>query len=247
MLNLQESFIQMLKRIILLNILLVIVSPVFTQEIQSSLLQKPWEADWIASPDADARGYSIQYFRKELPLDVIPGKFIVHVSADNRYKLYVNGLFVSNGPARGELYHWNFETVDLAPFFKQGNNIISALVWNYGEESPEAQISFRTAFILQGDGKNEAILNTNKTWLTYKDKSYKPLNPELIYTYYAAGPGEQIDFRVYPSGWTNINYDTREWKPAQELFNGLPKGVFGWTNGWNEKNKTFIISPGMKG
>jgi len=40
----------------------------------------------------------------------------VHLSADNRYKLYVNSVLVSCGPARGDLYYWNYETVDLAPY-----------------------------------------------------------------------------------------------------------------------------------
>ena len=126
---------------------------------------------------------------KDFTLTEKPAKFIIHVSADNRYKLYVNGKIASLGPARGELYHWYFETVDIAGFLKAGENIISAVVWNFGEESPEAQISLRTAFILQGNSAQETVLNTNKTWLTYKDSSYAPLKPTLIYSYYVAGPG----------------------------------------------------------
>ena len=66
--------------------------------------------------EADPHTYNIQYFRKEFSLADKPEKFIIHVSADNRYKLYVNGEIVSVGPARSEIYHWQFETVDIAPF-----------------------------------------------------------------------------------------------------------------------------------
>ncbi|RFM27024.1 hypothetical protein [Deminuibacter soli] len=41
--------------------------------------------------------------------------FSVHVSVDNRYKLYINGKLASLGPARGEHLQWNYETVNLAP------------------------------------------------------------------------------------------------------------------------------------
>lgn len=49
--------------------------------------------------------------RKTFELGEVPSRFIVHVTADNRYKLYLNGRFVSLGPARGDIYNWNFETV----------------------------------------------------------------------------------------------------------------------------------------
>ena len=70
--------------------------------------------------------------------------------ADNRYKLYVNGELVSLGPARGDLFHWNFEQIDLSPYLKEGKNIVAAKVWNEAELRPEAQISYQAGFILQG-------------------------------------------------------------------------------------------------
>jgi len=202
------------------------------QKINEVLLQKQWEASWISSPDAEPHEFSIQYFRKTFSISKRPGNFIVHVSADNRYKLFVNGQLVSLGPARGELYHWNYETVDIAPYLTNGDNIITAIIWYYADKAPEAQISFRSAFILQGDGEQESVLNTNNTWLSYKDDCYSPLKPELIYSYYVAGPGEVIDYRKFPSGWKNLSYEAKVWKPAQPIFKGLPKGVLGWSDGW---------------
>jgi hypothetical protein len=79
-----------------------------------------------------------------------PGKFLVHVSADNRYKLFVNEQFISFGPTRGDIAHWNYETIDIAPYLKAGDNTVAALVWNEGEHKPEAQISYKTGFLMQG-------------------------------------------------------------------------------------------------
>ena len=76
-------------------------------------------------------------------LDAKPASFLVKVSADNRYKLYVNGMLVSAGPARGDTYYWNYETVDLAPYLMAGKNVVGAIVWNDAEYRPEAQISLR--------------------------------------------------------------------------------------------------------
>src|SRR5687768_12276367 len=117
------------------------LSPAMAQKIEPTLLSSPWKAMWITGPGAAGNdfagvslqsntGYSVYKFRKTFQLSAKPESFIVHVSADNRYKLYVNGAPVSVGPARGDLFHWNFETVDIASHLRAGDNIIAALVWN---------------------------------------------------------------------------------------------------------------------
>src|SRR6185503_7143006 len=77
-----------------------------------------WDASWIAAPGDDGREYGVYDFRKSIELTAKPDSFIIHVSADNRYKLFVNGRLVSLGPTRGDIYHWNYETVDLASNLK---------------------------------------------------------------------------------------------------------------------------------
>ena len=197
------------------------------QNIDPGILNKRWKAFWITVPNEPANGYGVYHFKKEFDLTAKPSSFVVHTSADNRYKLYVNGSLVSVGPARGDIFHWNFETLDIASHLQQGKNIIASVVWNDGELKPEAQISYRTAFILQGNSPVEEIINTDKSWKCRRDKSYRPINPELIYSYYVAGPGEWVDMhqRTLDSGDTT-------WLQSQQLFNGVPKGVFDYTTGW---------------
>lgn len=112
-------------------------------------------------PGESPTGYGVYLFRKSLALPAKPAAFVVHVSADNRYKLFVNGTLVSLGPARGDLTYWKFETVDLAPYLQAGKNIIAARVWNEGDLRMETQISLRTGLILQGNAESEQSLNTN--------------------------------------------------------------------------------------
>src|SRR5581483_680949 len=75
-----------------------------------------WHANWIAAPGDEEREYGIYYFRKHIELAAKPATFIVHISADNRYKLYVNDSLVSLDPAKNDLYNWNYETVNLTPY-----------------------------------------------------------------------------------------------------------------------------------
>jgi alpha-L-rhamnosidase len=203
-----------------------------SQNINKNILTKIWNAKWINVPNTKPHEYGVYHFRKFFLLDEKPQDFIVHISADNRYKLFVNDSLVSFGPAKGDLYHWNFETVDIASYLKNGNNIIAAVVWNFGDEKPVWQISYQTAFILQGNTKAEEIINTDDSWKCIQDTAYSPLQPQLIYTYYAAGAAEKIDMNAYASDWKNLNFDDSKWPNAHELFNGIPKNVNHWSTGW---------------
>ena len=90
------------------------------QNINPAILQKQWQASWIAVPNAPTQDYGVYLFRKTLDLVIKPASFLVHVSADNRYKLFVNEKQVSLGLERGDIAHWHFETVDIAPFLQVG-------------------------------------------------------------------------------------------------------------------------------
>lgn len=200
----------------------------------SIYLQKQWEASWITVAQTTSKGPGVYYFRKAFELTLIPKQFTVLVSGDNRYKLFVNEKLVSLGPARGDVQHWNYETVDLAPFLHAGHNIIAAQIWNEGELRPDANISLRTGFILQGVTHEAQVLNTGKDWKCIQDNSYK-INKTIHPLFYAAGPGEQIEMQSHLQGWERISFDDSAWKEAETIGLGHPKdktGPFGEVAGW---------------
>src|SRR5579872_2704981 len=104
-----------------------------SQQVNPFILKNLWNASWITVPGASPDGYGVYIFRKDFNLNSKPVSYVIHVSADNRYKLFVNGKLASLGPARGDIDHWNYETVDIAPFLNQGKNVLAAVVWNHGE------------------------------------------------------------------------------------------------------------------
>lgn len=198
-----------------------------SRPLDPGLLAREWAAKWIAVPGEPANGFGVYLFRKRMDFQTAPKRFAVHVSADNRYKLYVNGELVSVGPARGDLFYWNFETVDLAPHLTAGSNILAAVVWNEAGYRPEAQISWRTGFILQGDTDEEQSANTNGTWKCIRDDSYSPLEASGLQGYYVGGPGERIDMRKHIKGWRDAAFDDASWKNAASAHwkGGSPKGL----------------------
>ena len=195
-------------------------------DINPELLRKPWDAKWISYPDNSNMDYGVYLFRKEISIDTKPDKFIIHVSADNRYKLYINGVYICNGPARSHLYKWNFESIDISSYLHSGKNIISAMVWNFGWQRPLAQISAQTGFIIQGDTKDENIINSDNSWASFKDLAYKPLSVN-INQYYAAGVGEEFNSEVHPWNWMDNDFNVAGWKQAQIVETAKPVGCMG--------------------
>jgi len=68
-----------------------IVNSVPYEKINPELLTWHWEASWITHPSESVMDYGVFHFRKSFTLDKKPDGFIIHISADNRYRLFVNG------------------------------------------------------------------------------------------------------------------------------------------------------------
>jgi hypothetical protein len=45
------------------------------------------KAKWIGHPTASGNDFGVFYFRKEIELSSVPTSYIIHVSADNKYRL----------------------------------------------------------------------------------------------------------------------------------------------------------------
>jgi hypothetical protein len=171
-------------------------------------------ARWIAPPNVRGDSFVVFHARRSFDLQSVPASFVVHVSADNRYRLFLNGAPVASGPQRSDVAHWRYETVDLAPQLHAGRNVLAAVVWNWGAARPVAQHSYRTAFLVQGDGEREAsLVNTGPGWKLLVDSAYAPIviTNATVAGYYAAAPGEALDGGRYPWGWEQPAYDDSQW------------------------------------
>jgi alpha-L-rhamnosidase len=183
---------------------------------ETALLARSWTARWICAPQAPPQEFGVYHFRRAFDLPSGPDAFPVHASGDNRYQLFVNGHRVAWGPARGSLSHWHFESVDLAPYLKAGRNVLAAVIWNFAGDAPLAQISCGSAFLLQGGGEAERLVNTGPGWKAIRNEAYAPIHVSYgdAGGYYAAGPGERLDGARYPWDWQDPEYDDSAWPAA---------------------------------
>ncbi len=187
-------------------------------------------APWISYPTASVTDYGVYHFRKSFDLQKVPEQLVIHVSADNRYHLYVNGKRVSYGPAKGDLQTYKYDVIDIAPYLEQGENLLAALVYNAGKDKPMALLTAQTAFLVRPADSSFAGIATGSDWITIKNPAYQPVSyyemlfkNRWFYGYYACGPGDDLDAKKYPWGWEQPGFDDAEWKRAEVLsFDGNP-------------------------
>jgi len=84
----------------------------------------------------------------------------LHVSADERFELFLDGQRIARGPDRSDVEHWSYSTyvIQLAP----GAHRLEALTWSIGPYQPVAQMSWRGGFVLKAEGDYDSQLTTGK-------------------------------------------------------------------------------------
>ena len=130
---------------------------------------------WIWTPEKNADDEKEPYivlFRKSFSMESEPESCSIKISADTKYKLYVNGKFVNFGPARGDKSVWFYDAPDITEHLKKGANVIAVSVLRYPEKPSEGNHGmFRTAVPgLYFEGKltlrdgSEISLDADSSW-----------------------------------------------------------------------------------
>ena len=124
----------------------------------------PWQAEWIwVSGNATDRGW----FRKEVTLDDAPKEVSAWMTADMKYRLWINGKLASRGPADigrdyagGQTHKWFYDARDLTPFFRKGRNVIAAEVFRKG---PGGVSRGKTGFLFEAQA-DKLTIKSDATW-----------------------------------------------------------------------------------
>ena len=191
----------------------------------------PWQAKWIWMPNED--GSKTAMFRKEITLDEVPAQVSAWMTADAKYRLYINGRLVSRGPvdigydyteaaAKRDPWEvstkrWFYDSRDLTPFFIKGRNVITAEVFGKWGGAPSRVFGrWHTALSRGKPGFlfEARITTANRKEITVKsDSSWK-----------AARADQYPDSTTYnipkePKGWHLAGFNASAWPAAAEVAN----------------------------
>lgn len=86
--------------------------------------------EWKQDKSTFSSGSCLVYF-KAFVYAQRGSRCVLSISANNRYKLWVNGRRISEGPCKGDRYRQFFDAVDISEFLIEGVNVIAAEVLYY--------------------------------------------------------------------------------------------------------------------
>lgn len=186
------------------------------------------KGEWQAGIE-EASPIKTCYFRRSF---VSPknAKLSLHVSADSRYVLYINGLRLASGPAKGDIAHQFYDTLNVS--VSKGVNFIAAAVTSFSAVYPDysgtsVPVSIMTAmpgFIADAvlyDEQDRQIeaLHTDEHWEVLVDKSvsHMPSTDHPV----ISDMNECIDYKNYPEGWQTGADGFKGWHKARSLSHGV--------------------------
>jgi hypothetical protein len=172
----------------------------------------------------------VRRFRRRFVLAGVPDRFLVYVSADSRYRLWVNGRPVGRGPLKGTLQQYHYACYDLAPYLRGGKNVIAAEVRWFGQHTPTSEVhSPRPGFLFQGP--EDANLDTPRGWAVFVDHAVRPdVKPYISNAHHFLGHWEIVDACAYPQGWQEPDYDDAGWEAAIDAGPADVSGFWGETH-----------------
>lgn len=133
----------------------------------------------------------------------------ISITADDYYMLFVNGKFVTQGPANAYHFVQNINSVDITPFLKKGKNVIAVDTLyngyiNRAYNSGDNRLGMYAEVVTNG----VLLFNTDETWKYSFDKSF--IDTDVTYGY-DTQTAEYRDMRLYPHGWNSAEYDDSNW------------------------------------
>ncbi|KAJ5319513.1 uncharacterized protein N7506_012217 [Penicillium brevicompactum] len=177
-------------------------------------------------------------------------EFPVHVSADSRYRLFVNGHRVSFGPCKSYPERWYYETVDILPFLVEGENVISARVLRYSCVHAGSSSIISTelpGFLVHGEIEGFS-LSTDSSWKCLGETSRRII-PHSEWNYILGPPfmsnNERVTEAKYISGWELTAFDDSTWEHAVPAFR--PAKMLPMQSPWKLTQRPIPMLPEIEG
>jgi hypothetical protein len=176
-------------------------------------------------------------FRKTFDLKEKPRSARLDLFADARYILWVNGTYVERGPARFQPNGPEYDTVEIAPFLREGRNSVALLV--VGNLSGGKVMAHHPGLTARLYLEGALLWRTDGSWRWSDAIPYRGSSASWA----DLGAGF-IDENVATSDWTSPDFDDSTWNPAAPLANGWGPLTARRIPRLGEKEVSFRLSDG---
>lgn len=136
----------------------------------------------------------------------------IFITADDYYKLYINGKFVAQGPSPSYHFRYNYNVINIGDFIQKGENVIAVhtlyqglinRVWQSGDN--------RHGLILDVVADGEVIVKSDESFKTCEHSAYKEIGIAGYQTQFL----EEYDSRSLEVGFESLNFSDKHWENAK--------------------------------
>ncbi|MCM1135807.1 MAG: family 78 glycoside hydrolase catalytic domain [Clostridium sp.] len=191
------------------------------------------KADWISAEEYNCKPFDYmctenQFKENRPPADENPnyhmlaryvftvesggGPVTLDITADDYYKVWINGVYIGQGPAPGYPFRYYYNRYDISGAVRGGENVIAVHTYYQGLinrvwYSADKRQGLK-AVVWQ---EKKAVALTGKDWKYKRAEEFISNRTTGYDTYFL----EDIDAGLINHGWTDLDYDDREWKPCE--------------------------------
>lgn len=144
--------------------------------------------------------------------DISGARAVMPITADDYYKLYINGRYAGQGPAPAYPEYYYYNELDITPYLKKGKNVLAVhlyyqglvnRVWNSGDG--RFGIACEISEIRSITKKSRIII---PQWRYKVSRAYSG-----AVTGYDTQFLEDFDSRIWEEEWNMPEFDSRMWQP----------------------------------
>ena len=151
-------------------------------------------------------------FRKKFMLKKAPENAKVYITADDFYKLYINGKYIAQGPAPAYHNCYNYNEIDVTEYLTDGENTVAVhtyyqglinRVWQSGDQ--------RHGLIMDLEVDGRTVVCSDESFKTIPHDGFR----EVGTAGYATQFLEEYDSRAAQVGFEQPDHDDSGWSWAK--------------------------------
>ncbi len=171
--------------------------------------------NWLQLPEKGSQAAPrLCRYRKSFSLEAVPPQCRIKISADTRYKLYVNGKLSAIGPVKGDGQVWYADTVELSSYLHVGENILAVEVLSYPAMQAGNQSLFTTGtpglYVLDLDGFG---LSADAAWKCLEEPDFAIVPENFFFAPLHILENRRGD--AVMDGWRESGYHDEDWESAR--------------------------------
>lgn len=150
-------------------------------------------------------------FRKRFEVLKIGAVGKVFITADDYYKLYINGMFVAQGPAPAYHNCYNYNEIDIRSYLRVGENVIAIHTYYQGLINRVWQSGdYRHGLLMDVVVEGETVAWSDESFLCHRHTAYTSIGKSGYDTQFM----ERYDSHAAECGFYKPEFDDSGWERA---------------------------------